>query len=243
MSPRISKPKKTKNQKINGRISPSSTDIRAKGVRFSLKYLREIDYFEWGDADANWHASFLKRLKELESHSWEEFSSNRSGISDQLYYHPIDWELSDILKRSDINWIPDVYMDDNEYPIYQFSVSQGKGRFHGFTDENGVFNILLIDLHHNLQPSQKHNYQTRPTHPCTTSIEHIHSCINTCDHANICPCKQDDSLSKNIILFKCDLDSLLLKLGIKDEIPPKNYADIFEEGINAFFSPTSDNNS
>lgn len=243
MSPKISKPKKTKEQKINERIIPSSTDIRAKNVRFSLKYLREIKYFEWGDADINWYASFLKRLKELESHNWEEFSSNRSGISDQLYYHQVDWSLSRVLKYSELNWIPKEYRNSKDYPIYQFAVSQGKGRFHGFTDENGVFNILLIDLHHNLQPSQKHNYQTRPTHPSTTSLEHIHSCINTCDYANSCPCKQDDTLSRNIILFKCNLDSLLLKLGIKDEIHPKNYADVFEEGIKAFLSPTSGNHS
>lgn len=235
MSKKIVLPHVNKENGLNSLIRPSSTNVQERYIRFSLKLLREIQNFEWGDADNSWYSALLLRLSDLETHTWSEFEANSGRISEIYRYHKIKWELSKVLKYSDLTWIPEDYRNEKEYPIYQFSISTGKGRFHGFKDEKGVFNILLLDINHNLQPSGKHNHQIRGTHPSQTSMDILQACINSCEHSITCPCHSTNLLDHNIIYFKFDIDNYLRENNITETIAPQDFEDIFKIGIDATY--------
>lgn len=231
MPPKIPKPKKSQNSSINERIKPAIKVSKEGYIRFSFKYLEERENFEWGDVDKGWYSAFLNRLSELESHTWEELEANSEGITKSIFYHAIKWEDAIVLKREDINWIPDEYKNDEDYPIYQLAVTKGKGRLHGFKDEKGIFNILLIDINHNLQPSQKHNYQIRPTRSQKSSIDILQASISMCEHASECPCLIHNSFPVNVISFKFDLDAYKIQNGLTKTISPNDFCMFFEAGL------------
>lgn len=131
---------------------------------FSFKYWNQINNFEIGDKQCNWFISLVVRLKELSNISLEDLTNDRR-LRQNIRYHAVEWKADNVpIKRDDFNWLPIEYLkNDAEYPIFQFHISQAMGRIHGFFDEFSVFNILLFDPMHNLQPSKYNNYQIRPT--------------------------------------------------------------------------------
>ncbi|MET4153367.1 hypothetical protein [Bradyrhizobium sp. RT7b] len=92
----------------------------------------------------------------------DEFLENRA-YKDAVRFHPIDWNATAIpIKRSDINWIDKDYQND-EYEFVQFHVSKAMGRVVGFFDEDNVFQVVLCDPLHNIQPAGDFDYRVRAT--------------------------------------------------------------------------------
>lgn len=56
--------------------------------------------------------------------------------------------------------------------MYQFQLSTSKGRVVGYWDKN-IFNIVLLDPEHNLQPSKDHNYSVDQCFPIKNEYEEL----------------------------------------------------------------------
>lgn len=140
---------------------------------FSFRFFEQLDpYFGLEETNPSWFASFLERLGGLSGeqvhHLWSQKNEDNG-----LRFHPVNWEAKNIpIKLTDLSWVPSVYLQNSEeYPIMQLMVSTNRGRVVGFFDETWVFNVVLIDRNHNIQPSGgKYGYKVRPT----TKVESHH---------------------------------------------------------------------
>lgn len=155
--PRISTGAIAASHKINAGAPPS----RSRTITFSFRYWGQCRYFGLEGAPANWLIELLNRLGDLAQYEIDAFDRD-PVLRDSYRYHAVNWDQPGIpIARSDLTWVPDVYRDNtDDYPFYQFHVSKGAGRFAGFWDEHEVFNVVLLDPHHNLQPIKKLRYET-----------------------------------------------------------------------------------
>lgn len=124
----------------------------------------QIPNFEIGAVRASWFVSLLERLHELSKLEREDVL-NDFNVRDALRIHDIDWVAKNIpIGRKDIDWVDPVYWENPaEFPLIQFHISRAIGRVAGFLDEHGVFNVVLLDPMHNLQPSKFNGYEIKPT--------------------------------------------------------------------------------
>lgn len=135
---------------------------------FSFRFWNEHHpYFGLGAADLTWVASLLGRLSQLSTESIENIWTNHGMRSSPsgIHFHQVDFLGKNVpLQREDFDWLPDSYrLNSEEFTIYQFHVSTAMGRVIGFFDETWVFNVLLLDPKHNLQPSKFNSYQLTPS--------------------------------------------------------------------------------
>jgi len=148
-------------------------------LSFSFLYFRQIPFFELDDQDNRWFVSLLERLKDL---SGKNSSILGDTTAKQAYrIHPIAWTQTNIpIKKSDLDWIPKEYLDNTEIEFLQFEITQSTGRVVGFFNEtNEVFNIVLLDPKHNIQPTKSTGYKVDKTHYCPTDYEELLEQLNT----------------------------------------------------------------
>ncbi|MCG3671902.1 hypothetical protein [Aliarcobacter butzleri] len=136
-----------------------SSDEDIKWI-FSFRYWDQIDYFGLDKSKSKWFVSLFERLKELSKFKRSDIMENYA-IQNSLRYHSINWKQKNIpIQREDINWVDKDYLDNQEeYEFFQFQISKSLGRIVGFWDENLVFNIVLFDPLHNIQPSKSYSYK------------------------------------------------------------------------------------
>jgi hypothetical protein len=130
---------------------------------FSFRFWNQAEHFGLGGKDASWFISLIKRLQQISTESVDDFIGDAQKQK-SMRYHKVNWGQTNIpIQRSNLEWLPTVYRNnDDDYPIYQFSISTGHGRIAGFWEEN-IFNVVLIDPYHNLQPSKEYDYKVTPT--------------------------------------------------------------------------------
>jgi len=88
----------------------------------------------------------------------------RPDLRDGLRFHRIDWDARNApIRLEDLDHLPEGLRADPSFEVYQFQIARGSGRVVGFFDQANVFNLLLLDPMHNLQPSRDVNYNVRPT--------------------------------------------------------------------------------
>ncbi len=133
---------------------------------FSLRYWEQIDYFGLDKSESKWFVSFLNKLKDLSQKEVEKFISD-AAEKEAWRYHNINWNQKNIpINREDLTWIDDCYRNNpQDFPILQFQVSKSLGRVVGFWDESNVFNVVLLDPLHNIQPSKSHSYRVDDCSP------------------------------------------------------------------------------
>lgn len=126
---------------------------------FGFEYWEQREHFGLKDCQSTWYVSLLERLREMCKLELEEITANPAKGSSRAYrYHAIDWNKKNVpITREDLSRIPKD-ADGNDYEIYQFTISMSLGRIIGFIDDNRVFQIVLLDPKHNLQPSRDYNY-------------------------------------------------------------------------------------
>lgn len=128
---------------------------------FGFKYWRQIRYFGVSGSNADWFVSLLRRFGALENELLEEVRAGKRGFR----LHAIDWDAKNIPIKKELfannQWLGEDFFDDND--LFQVQVSTGKGRIIGFFDENDTFQIVLLDKHHNAQPSKDFNYKVTRT--------------------------------------------------------------------------------
>jgi len=173
----------------HSRLLPKDTSKSKKLFwTFSFKFFRQIDLFGLKNVDPNWFSGVLDRLRDT---SKMEYNGMTEVLEDGYRYHIISWDAKNCpLKRSDFNWLDTVYLENEiEYPFCQFHISKAKGRIIGFWDENNIFQILLLDPLHNMQPSSKVEYELRDSFPAMSEIDSLRHDLNKilkkpCTHEN-----------------------------------------------------------
>ena len=222
---------------------PVLTNVDNKKWAFSFKYWRQIEYFGMDRSDSSWFISLIEKLRELSDKEIDRFVSTGSDRG-SWRYHNIDWNQKNIpLKRSDIDWIDKDYQENaEEYPIVQFQISQALGRVIGFWDENRIFNILLFDPLHNMQPSKRYNYKVDDCSPLSCHYSALLYQLDQLKKQNLCSdpsCKNNAELKKiptsnvytNVVMhFLDDTDmeeaqKLITSQKARDEI------EIFQAGL------------
>lgn len=156
---------------------------------FSFRYWNQLKFFglEGKGIGNDWLVSVLERLKQLSGDPIERVYRD-SGTRDTLRFHAINWQAKNIpIKPVDIPSLPSHCIDNPEFALHQFQISKAKGRVVGFFDENWVFNIVLLDPLHNLQPSKHFDYQVNPCSPLSCEITSLREGIKQ----GISDCKVD----------------------------------------------------
>lgn len=141
---------------------------------FSLEFFRQIDFFQIGQQQQSWYISLINRLQQLSTKNREVFM--KDIVEKNNYrYHEINWNSTNVpIKKADLNWIEKDYLEnDDEFPFVQFHVSLALGRVVGFWDENNVFQIVLLDPLHNIQPSKRYSYKVDDTHFMSSEISSL----------------------------------------------------------------------
>ncbi|WP_461791562.1 hypothetical protein [Pedobacter sp.] len=230
------KPKDIKS--THERLLPKDT-TRVKKVywSFGFKFFEQVEYFGLNKMETSWFVSVIERLKDT---SKMEYTGVTEVLEDGYRYHEINWNAKNIpLQRKDFTWVHKDYLDNElEFPFCQFHVSKGKGRIVGFWDENNVFQILLLDPLHNLQPSSFTSYELRDCFPAKSEYDILHCEIQnisaqSCTDPN---CKILDAVKKipsyanhpNIVLAHLD-DSFHAKHI--EILQKKTFTEILEAGI------------
>jgi len=190
--------------------------------------------------------SFLNRLFELSNELTEPFINEdpaEAAKRDSLRYHDIDWTARNIpIQRQDLVWLPDDYRNGEEdYPLIQVHISKALGRIVGFWDECGVFNIVLLDPLHNLQPSTYVDYKVRPCSPLACQFTSLLSDIEAVKRIECAnrACPTYTALSEvpdqhhycDVIIFRADTGTVDLAKSIIAQGQAKSFQEILETGI------------
>ncbi|WP_020616145.1 hypothetical protein [Paenibacillus daejeonensis] len=113
-----------------------------QNVIFSWKYFdRQHDYFNCGNIDADWYLKCIDTMKDISTMRMMEFK--QSG-GKPLRVHTHDW--NDVRAIYDLN--PELFEQVKD-ESYQFALSTGSGRVHGFIIKN-VFFVVWFDPEHKL---------------------------------------------------------------------------------------------
>lgn len=160
-------------EKLKKKVRAPSAGVR---WRFSFRFFKEIEFFGLDGAKVSntWGLSIFEKLKDLGEKEIDELRRD-PAVAQQWRYHPINWSSKNIpVKKTDLNWITKDYRDnDEEFPLMQFQVSKGKGRIIGFFDEENVFQIVLLDPLHNMQPSKDFGYTVDPCSPLNCELTQL----------------------------------------------------------------------
>lgn len=214
---------------------------------FSFRYWTQLDKFglKGEGIDMPWVVSVLERLKQLSADYVETVLKNHA-MKGQLRFHAIDWQAKNIpIEQKDIPELPAHYVDNPEFALHQFQVSTGKGRVVGFFDENWIFNVVLLDPLHNLQPSKNFDYAVDPCWPLSCEItslrEGVKERISRCQVAGCQAAKQVSDLAHahdhhaeqfEILMVKVkDQDQLQWAKSLVAQGKAGSLAEIFEMGL------------
>ena len=147
------------------------------------------------------------------------------------------------LKLDDLDWLPQDYRDQDNYPLCQFHISKAKGRVIGFFDDKRVFNVVLLDPNHNAQPSKDWEYRVRSCSPVNDDYEDL------CGHLGRlqteAPCKEPDGCqlhfefrrlrvshaTRDVFTIELQEASVAALNRVLSEGKGKSIADVIELGI------------
>lgn len=224
-------------EKPQGRAIPTQ-QVKSTSAKwsFGFQYFSQIKYFQVGGENSGWFVSFLYRLQQFCGYDKEKFLKDISQ-KESARYHVINWNSKNVpIARKDLNWLPKVYLDnEDEYPMLQFHVSKALGRIVGFWDGD-IFQIVLLDPKHNIQPSNYNSYHVDDTYPMSCEYSSLLIDINkvqgkigkgkgceVCSEISKLPTKLNKS---NIVFFTLD-DDYIEALNKTD----KTLKEIIEMGI------------
>lgn len=223
--------------------TPVLVDVGERKWTFSFRYWKQIEFFGLDRSNSSWFVSLIEKLKDLSDKEVKNFVSTGSE-RDAWRYHNINWNQQNIpIQRRDLDWLERDYRDnEEEYPIVQFQISQALGRVVGFWDENSVFNILLLDPLHNIQPSKSYGYKVNPCSPLSCDYSALLASIDGLKKGSYCSaqdCGYQEQLVQllvnktniNVVMhFLDDVQILEVDALIKDK-KARDEKEIFEAGL------------
>ncbi|OWQ89385.1 hypothetical protein CDN98_02270 [Roseateles terrae] len=200
-----------------------------------------------------WLVSVLERLKTLSAEPIERVYRD-GAVRDAMRFHPINWQATNIpINKTDLAGLPAHGYDHPEFELHQFQVSKGKGRIVGFFDENWVFNIVLLDSLHDLQPSRSFDYAVDPSGPLSCELtslrealkQRIRQCqTDSCRAAqqisDLADAHDRDAERFEILMVKVkDATQLQWAKSLVAQGKAASLADIFETGLLAVDAQTA----
>jgi hypothetical protein len=223
---------------------------RSNTWAFTFRFWREHANFGFAfgkkTARVRWFVSLLNRLRELSAYDVDEFRSGSSRVRGELRYHDIDWNARNVpISRKDLIWVDSRYLNnDDEYPLVQFHLSKALGRVVGFWDENSLFNIVLLDPLHNIQPSKYNGHAVQPCSPLGCEHSELLKQVDDARHALQCP-RVGTACAGRLALHSLGAiqpEFLRVVLGLSEDNVKnteallrdgraKSFADIFETGL------------
>jgi hypothetical protein len=186
-------------------------NIKRKNLSFSFSYFNQVpNYFGIGMCSKEWHVGLIERLKTLGKMTPEQIFENNKG-NKSLRCHPINWESKNVpIKRNDLTWLPsEILNNEEDFPIVQLSISNASGRIIGFLDrDSSIFHIVMLDPHHNIQPSKKTNYQIQPT---TNGLSQYDDLLSKLDKLKsiVSSCKTNCELHNHIQVIDSQHDHII----------------------------------
>jgi hypothetical protein len=198
----MAKPKANNTPESKPKLGQQPLDNFDSFLTFSFRFFDQRKYFGITEAKENSLKNLIIRLSELSKRKLSELE--RMKQEKGLRFHQINWQQEKIpIQRKDLDWLPNEYLEnDDEYPIMQLSISTALGRFAGFFDENNVFNIVLLDFQHNLQPSKSFGYKVDTTTIFKCDYSSTISRIN-----NLLEKKEDEIGKEQVENIKFELES------------------------------------
>jgi len=200
-------------------LSPVVPETGEKKWVFSFRFWRQIEFFGLDKSESKWFVSLLEKLTDLSKIEINKFISDKQTKNSYRYHH-INWNQKNIpIQRKELKWIESDYLEnEEEFPLVQFQISRALGRIVGFWDENSVFNIVLLDPLHNIQPSKDFNYKVDPCNPLSCQYTSLLLDITamrskTCENKN-CPYQSaldsipTNSNYKNVLMHYIDDDDM-----------------------------------
>jgi hypothetical protein len=131
---------------------------------FSMRYWSQFAYFGLDNQQKGWFVSLLERLRVVCGLDISDLQDQSAGVADAIRFHEINWKQRNCpIRLRDLDWIPDNIKLGPEFVLQQLHVSKSLGRIIGFLDEHNVFQIVLLDPLHNMQPTKDFNYRVRHT--------------------------------------------------------------------------------
>ena len=214
---------------------------------FSFRYWSQFQYFglDGKSIDNQWLVSVLERLKTLSAEPIERVYRD-GAMRDAMRFHPINWKATNIpIAKAELPSLPEHCYDNPEFELHQFQISKGKGRVVGFFDENWVFNIVLLDPLHNLQPSKSFDYAVDPCWPLSCEItslrEGVKERIAQCQVDGCQAAKQVSDLAHAHDHYVEQFEILMVKVKDQDQLQwakslvaqgkAGSLAEIFEMGL------------
>lgn len=168
---------------------PVVVAVPQKTWTFSFKHWRQIENFGLDNVPNpnSWFVSLIEKLRELSMLDVEKFVATGT-TRDAWRYHKINWNQTNIpVQRKDFNWIEkDVLDNEDEFPFVQFQVSTSLGRVVGYWAPNGVFEVLLLDPLHNIQPSKRFGYKVDHCSPINCDYTSLLIDIDTLKKGQYC---------------------------------------------------------
>jgi hypothetical protein len=211
---------------------------------FGFSYFKQIKYFGFDNIGPSWFASLFEKLRELSGETVDEFLAD--GLKKHTWrYHEIDWSAYRIpISLKSLDWLPaDVVNNQAEFPIQQFQVSMALGRVVGYFDAEQVFQIVLLDPLHNIQPSKDFNYRVTRSLPVNCQYTQlredvIKAAIQATCTDGACPVKgalsainTKPTVDKNVVIMTIDDDSVKVANEHIANEKAASYADIFANGL------------
>lgn len=199
-TPRITKTSssniaKLDDSKQRSNLPVTSSPKESNKFSFSFRFWKQIEYFGLSNSETKWFVSLLNQLNNLSSIDIDDFL--KDGKQRNAYrYHKIKWDQKNIpVQRLELDWVDPFYLDNkDDYPFVQFKISFSFGRIIGFLDENRVFNVVLLDPLHNIQPSKLYNYKVDNCYPLACKHTTLLSNINEILERESCPKNHDCSI-------------------------------------------------
>ena len=184
---------------------------------FSFKYWIQIDHFGLAGIEGKWFASLLQRFQQLSGQEIDRVLKDY-GAADRYRFHKINWSAKRIpISKTDLSHVPSHYLDSADYEFLQFQVSTSLGRVVGFFDEAWIFNIVLLDSLHNLQPSKDFDYRVTPSSPLSCEIsavrESIRGGLSKCSLAQCAAKPHLEQLASEADVYFEPFHVVLIKLG------------------------------
>ena len=161
------------------------------------------------------------------------------AVAGAFRFHPIDWSAKNIpIKKSELDWISADYLDNSdEFPLMQFMISQGKGRIVGFFDENNVFQLVLLDPLHNMQPSKDFGYAVDPSSPLGCEFTRFHNSVSAvAKSAKECECGLAEQVQDVLNSNGFDEKYSVLTMRIDDQAALQDAEDLIKDGKATGFS-------
>jgi hypothetical protein len=152
--------------------SGKKPEKKAKPWLFSFRFWGQIRHFGLDTSTPSWFVALLEKFVECSKEDLDKF---RSDLDKRAAYrfHEIDWGHKGVpIQRAHLGWVDAEFLNNPiEYPFVQFQISQALGRVVGFFDDKEVFNVVLLDPRHNIQPSKYTSYKVRPCNPLPTDYQ------------------------------------------------------------------------